>query len=148
MVAQISPTFPHQAINLGNHIQPLPSGGTIPGLSEWRWIHTPGHTPGHISLFQDQDGTLIAGDAFSTVKQESMVSVLTQEEKISGPPAYLTTDWEAAEKSVNLLKELQPTLAIVSHGLPMQGQELAKHLELLTQHFQEIAVPKQGRFVE
>ena len=30
---------------------------------DWRWLWTPGHTAGHISLLRESDGTLIAGDA-------------------------------------------------------------------------------------
>jgi glyoxylase-like metal-dependent hydrolase (beta-lactamase superfamily II) len=32
-----------------------------------RVIATPGHTPGHISLIDVRDGTLLAGDAVSTI---------------------------------------------------------------------------------
>jgi glyoxylase-like metal-dependent hydrolase (beta-lactamase superfamily II) len=35
-----------------------------------RWLHTPGHTAGHVS-FRDHDRCLIVGDAFVTTKQES-----------------------------------------------------------------------------
>lgn len=125
----------------------LPADGSIPGMAGWEWIHTPGHTEGHISLFREEDRVLIAGDAFSTTKQESLWSVITQREQISGPPKYLTTDWEAAEKSVKHLKDLNPSLVIPSHGKPMKGEELTKHLELLVSHFSEIAKPEQGRFV-
>jgi len=30
----------------------------------------------------------------------------------------------------------------------MQGEELTRHLEMLVEHFDEIAVPEQGRFVD
>ena len=40
---------------------------------------------GHISLFREKDRTLIAGDAFVTVKQEYLYKVITQEQEISGP---------------------------------------------------------------
>lgn len=30
----------------------------------------------------------------------------------------------------------------------MQGGKLSRHLEMLVEHFEEIAVPEQGRFVE
>jgi glyoxylase-like metal-dependent hydrolase (beta-lactamase superfamily II) len=95
-MALISPLYPHHSIALGDHVQALPADGCVPNLPQWRWIHTPGHTPGHISLFCDQDGALIAGDAFTTVKQESTLAVLTQEKEIHGPSKYFTTDWEAA----------------------------------------------------
>lgn len=37
--------------------------GALPGASGWRWLWTPGHTAGHISLLREEDGVLIAGDA-------------------------------------------------------------------------------------
>jgi len=30
----------------------------------------------------------------------------------------------------------------------MQGEELTRHLDMLTHHFDEIAVPDHGRFVD
>ncbi len=147
IVAKMSPTFPHTSINISSHVSALPDDGSIPGMPDWKWIHTPGHTDGHVSLFREKDRILIVGDAFSTTKQESLLSVIMHRDKISGPPKYLTTDWQAAESSVRRLKELNPSLVIPSHGKPMGGEELAKHLEMLTAHFNEIAKPKQGRFV-
>ena len=76
------------------------------------------------------------------------MSVITQSEQISGPPAYLTTDWEAAETSVKQLRDLKPTLVIPSHGQPMKGEELTHHLDMLSRHFEDIAVPEQGHFVD
>jgi glyoxylase-like metal-dependent hydrolase (beta-lactamase superfamily II) len=72
LVAKISPTFPHKGIDISGRAANLPSDGSVPGMPGWQWIHTPGHTEGHISLFRERDRTLIAGDAFSTVKQESL----------------------------------------------------------------------------
>ncbi|MDW8800980.1 MBL fold metallo-hydrolase [Clostridium sp. A1-XYC3] len=148
LVSEMSSAFPHKALNLGDKIHSLPQDGTVPGMPEWTWIHTPGHTEGHISLFRDRDRTVIAADAFCTLKQESLFSVLSQEEQISGPPKYLTTDWKAAEQSVKKIAELKPALAIVSHGLPMKGEKLREHLLMLVNDFKEIAVPEQGRFVK
>jgi glyoxylase-like metal-dependent hydrolase (beta-lactamase superfamily II) len=147
MVAKLSPTFPHTSIDIAAKAASLPDDGSVPGMPEWKWIHTPGHTEGHISLFREKDRVLIAADAFSTTKQESLMSVLTHNEQISGPPKYLTTDWTAAENSVRILRDLKPSLAIPSHGEPMKGEELTKHLDMLVNNFNEIAVPDQGVFV-
>ncbi|WP_043931304.1 MBL fold metallo-hydrolase [Bacillus sp. EB01] len=147
LVSELSPLFPNHGINLGNRIAALPNDGGVPGLEEWKWVHTPGHTPGHISLFRERDRTLIAGDAFVTVKQESLYKVLTQTQEISGPPKYYTTDWEAAYQSVKKLLFLKPLLAVTGHGLPMNGDELAEALDYLVSHFNQIAVPKHGKFV-
>lgn len=147
LVAKISPLFPNEPIDLGNHVEAIPTDGSIPYMPGWRWIHTPGHSPGHISLFREEDHCLIAGDAFVTVKQESLFNVLTQELKISGPPRYLTTDWGAAKISVQKLEALKPVMAITGHGQPVSGDELAKGLEKLVKEFDQIATPDFGRYI-
>ncbi|ANE45672.1 metallo-beta-lactamase family protein [Paenibacillus swuensis] len=148
MVTELSPLFPNEGINLEGHVHALPADGTVPELPEWRWIHTPGHTPGHISLFRERDRALIAGDAFVTVKQESLYKVITQEQEISGPPKYFTTDWAAAKASVRALADLRPLVAITGHGIPMTGDELLVNLERLAADFDTIAVPEHGRYVD
>ena len=147
LVAKLSPSFPNQGINLAKRIKPLPADGSIPGMADWRWIHTPGHTPGQVCLFRDADQVLISADALITVEQESFTAVLTQKKDLSGPPAYFTTDWAAAEQSVQTLAELKPALVIPGHGQPMQGEELAGHLQKLVEYFDQLAVPEHGKFV-
>lgn len=146
MIAKMSKTFPHTSIDISAHALPLPDDGSVPGMPDWKWIHTPGHTKGHISLFRKKDRVLIVGDAFTTTKQESLLSVITHSEKIGGPPKYLTTNWNAAEKSVKRLRDLRPSLAIPSHGKPLKGTELTKHLDLLVQDFSKIAEPEESKF--
>lgn len=148
LVAKMSPTFPHKSIDIGSRAVALPADGSVPGMPGWRWIHTPGHTEGHIALFREKDRVLIAGDALSTVKQESLMSVATRSEEISGPPKYFTKDWKAAESSVRQIRDLKPLLLIPGHGQPMRGEELTGNLEKLVNYFDEIAKPEQGRFVE
>ncbi|WP_102027590.1 MBL fold metallo-hydrolase [Salirhabdus sp. Marseille-P4669] len=148
MVAKMSPYFPNEAIQLGDHVKPLPADGTVPNLPEWKWIHTPGHSPGHVSFFRERDRALIVGDAFVTVKQEYLYKVLVQEQEISGPPRYLTTDWKEAWESVKKLAALKPAVAVTGHGIPMAGDVLTDSLANLVNHFQEIAVPDFGRYVD
>ncbi|WHH60136.1 MBL fold metallo-hydrolase [Petroclostridium sp. X23] len=147
LIAKISPTFPNKSINLGNRVQPLPADGSVPWMPGWRWIHTPGHSPGHVALYRESDKVLIAGDAFTTLKQDSAESVLTKKKEISGPPAYFTMDWEAAEKSVKALKDLNTQIAVSSHGLPMKGNELTEQLANLANNFASVAVPEHGKYV-
>ncbi|MGR6897379.1 MBL fold metallo-hydrolase [Rummeliibacillus sp. TYF-LIM-RU47] len=148
MVAKMSPMFPNEPINLGDHVHALPSDGNVPHMPEFRWIHTPGHSPGQVSFFRDSDRALIAADAFITVKQEYLNKVLTQEQEISGPPRYLTTDWKAAKESVLKLAALKPSVAVTGHGLPMAGELLTESLEKLVKEFDEIAVPDYGRYLQ
>ncbi|WP_396953616.1 MBL fold metallo-hydrolase [Neobacillus niacini] len=146
MVAKMSPMFPNHGINIGDQVEAFPQDGTIPHMPGWNWVHTPGHTPGHVSLFREQDRTLIAGDAFVTVKQESLYKVLTQAQEISGPPRYYTTDWEAAYESVKKLEALKPEAAVTGHGIPMTGEDLRENLRYLTANFKEMAIPKNSRY--
>src|SRR5436190_2417265 len=64
MMARMSLIYPRGPIDLSPHMQALPMDGSIPFMPGWKWIHTPGHTPGHVSLWRESDRTLIAGDAF------------------------------------------------------------------------------------
>ncbi|WP_429741337.1 MBL fold metallo-hydrolase [Bacillus salipaludis] len=147
LVAKMSSMFPNHGINISGQVQALPEDQSVPNMPGWKWVHTPGHTPGHISLFREDDRSLIAGDAFVTVKQESLYKVMTQTQEISGPPRYYTTDWTAAFESVKKLEALNPRTAVTGHGLPMTGDELTKSLHYLVKNFKEIAMPKNSRYV-
>lgn len=148
MVSAMSEDFPHNGIDIADKLYALPDDGTIRELPNWRWIHTPGHTEGHISLMNLKEGIIIIGDAFTTLKQESFMSVLTHKEEISGPPKYLTTDWMAARESVEKIRKLQPKVALLSHGNPLKNDELTKHLDYLVINFNNIAVPENGKYLE
>lgn len=142
----LSPLFPKGPIDLGERAQMLPSDGTVPGMPGWRWIHTPGHTEGHVSLFRDDDRTLIAGDAFVTTRQESISNVLVQREIVWRPPAYYTSDWDQARESVLQLAALRPQIAATGHGHPLSGTQLQEGLAEVVAHFDEIR-PHRGRYV-
>lgn len=146
-MALMAGIYPKKPIDLGERVLPFPADGSISGLPDWEVVHTPGHTAGHVSFFRESDGTLIAGDAFVTVKQESLLAVLTQKKEMHGPPAYFTSDWRAAKQSVEKLASLNPSVAACGHGKPMKGVELKQELHRLANNFQELAVPKQGRYV-
>lgn len=148
MIAKISSLFPNEPIDLKNHVQPLPSDGSVPHMEGFRWLHTPGHSPGHFSYFRDSDKTLIAGDAFVTVRQDKLYKVLKQEKEVSGPPRYFTTDWVQAKQSVHILRDLHPVTAVTGHGVPVVGEELTRDLEHLAVHFDQIAVPDHGKYVD
>lgn len=147
LLSLVSGLYPNDPIDLIDAVKSLPLDGHIPFLPEWRCIHTPGHAPGHISLWREQDRVLIAGDAFVTTKQESVFSVLTQRKVISGPPKYFTYDWYQADKSVNALADLSPEIVATGHGKPMAGQEMRQQLMDLALNFADRAVPRYGRYV-
>jgi glyoxylase-like metal-dependent hydrolase (beta-lactamase superfamily II) len=146
-MAWLSPLYPRGPFDLGPRLRALPDDGGVPGMTGWRWMHTPGHTEGHVSLFREADRTLIAGDAFVTVKNESAVAVALQRPKVHGPPAYFTPDWASARASVARLAALEPELAATGHGPAMAGAVLRRQLHELADHFGRLAVPRHGRYV-
>jgi glyoxylase-like metal-dependent hydrolase (beta-lactamase superfamily II) len=112
----------------------------------WRWLHTPGHTPGHVSLWRETDRLLVAGDAFITTRQESAYAAITQAPEMRGPPMYFTPDWVSARASVQSLAELSPAVVVTGHGQAIQGQKMRAALHELAERFDEIAVPASGLY--
>ena len=145
LVSELSPLYPHHGIDVSGSVRMLPDNGDVPFMPGWKWIHTPGHTPGHVSFYREADGVLIAGDAFVTVKQESLYRVMVQKKEISGPPRYFTSDWEAAEASAGKLAALHPKTAVTGHGEMMEGGELERSLKMLVDRFDDLALPPNRR---
>jgi glyoxylase-like metal-dependent hydrolase (beta-lactamase superfamily II) len=145
-MALLSRLYPRGPVNVSHRLQLVTDTGGLPGLSEWRWIHTPGHTAGHISLFRDRDGALIAGDAVTTTRQESMLAVATQRLEMHGPPAYFTPDWRSAGESVGRIAALEPELLASGHGEPWQGADMRAALRDMASHFESREVPAFGRY--
>jgi glyoxylase-like metal-dependent hydrolase (beta-lactamase superfamily II) len=148
MMATLSRFYPRGPIDVGSRLRALPADGSVPGMPGWTWIHTPGHTEGHVSLWRGSDRTIIAGDAFVTTKQESAYAVATQEPELHGPPMYFTPDWDSARESVRRLARLEPQLAITGHGRPLGGEAMRSALHTLADRFDEVARPKHGWTVE
>jgi glyoxylase-like metal-dependent hydrolase (beta-lactamase superfamily II) len=158
MMTLLSPLYPRGPINVGDRLMGLTeSGGGIdqvglaklrdlPELPGWSVLHTPGHTPGHVSFFRSSDRTLLVGDAFCTTKPESLYeAAVAQHPELHGPPAYFTSDWDAARASVQRLAILNPTTLAPGHGKPLAGDDIPARLHELSQHFDRIAVPTNER---
>jgi glyoxylase-like metal-dependent hydrolase (beta-lactamase superfamily II) len=109
----------------------------------WVVLETPGHTPGHISLYRQRDRVLLAGDAFCTTKPESFFdATVSIKPELHGPPAYFTSDWEAARASVEKLARLDPAVVAPGHGRPLSGRQLPQELRALAAEFRDVAVPE------
>ncbi len=73
-----------------------------------RVIHTPGHTPGSIALYNSDNGVIFVGDT------------LTYDgNKVGGPPSFLINDKEALKKSVKKITDLEPNIMLSGHGKPL-----------------------------
>ena len=145
-MALLSRLYPRGPIDLGGRVRELPVDGSVPSAPDWRWIHTPGHTPGHVSLFRGSDRTLLSADAIVTTRQESALAVLMQLRELHGPPAYFTPDWDRARDSVRALAALQPALIVAGHGQPWGGAEMRDRLDHLAANFDVLERPRLGRY--
>ncbi|MFN7025509.1 MAG: MBL fold metallo-hydrolase [Pseudorhizobium sp.] len=142
----LSPLYPRSPVDVSLRLKILPDDGSVPFMPGWKWLFTPGHTPGHISLWRESDRTLIAGDAVITTGQESAYEVLAQSPEIHGPPRYLTPDWELSEQSAAMLAALKPEVLVSGHGRPVRGAHMAAKLRELAENFRDLAVPEGARY--
>jgi deazaflavin-dependent oxidoreductase (nitroreductase family) len=108
---------------LGDAAHTLRPGEPLPGLPGWEVVATPGHTPGHISLFRAVDGVLIAGDALVNLRLNSVGGLLRQQSGLSGPPWYTTWSRAAAVTSIRSLAALGPTVLGPGHGRALTGPD-------------------------
>jgi glyoxylase-like metal-dependent hydrolase (beta-lactamase superfamily II) len=70
-----------------------------------RVISTPGHTPGHISLYVERSKVLIAGDALTAEKGS-----------LNGPNPSMTLEMRTAIQSVRRLADLEIDTIVCYHG--------------------------------
>lgn len=139
LISFLSPLYPKRPAHLGERLKSLPSeetAGSLRALPGWVVLHTPGHTPGHVSFFRPSDRMLIAGDAFCTTKPESFFdAAITQPPELHGPPAYFTQDWDMASRSIERLAELEPLVVAPGHGKPLSGEGVSGRLHRLADQF-------------
>lgn len=148
ILSRLSMLFPHGPLTVSRWLHALPEDGSVPFMPGWRWIHTPGHSVGHVSLWRESDRCLIAGDAFITTAQESAYAVALQEPELHGPPMYFTADWQKAAASVRTLADLEPETVITGHGHALRGPAMRASLQTLAAEFERVAVPHGGIYVD
>lgn len=108
----------HPDIILSGERGPLPGGGG------WEWIHTPGHSPGHITVYHPQRRILITGDHVLPRISPNIGADLYAQEPLSD---YLA--------SLRQLRELPVGLVLPSHGEPFA--DLAARIDVLIAHHDE-----------
>jgi len=92
----------HPAIAFNGELQALEEGGTVRDL---RVLQTPGHTPGHRSLFLVQESILFTADIIGSIAGT-----------LSRGPAPFTADPEEAERSLRRVVGLEFERVLFSHG--------------------------------
>ena len=139
----LSRFFPSYSHDLGEHVRQL-QPGKVPGMSSWKWIATPGHSPGHISLFRSSDRVLLTGDAFATMNMDSWSGLFSGKQTLARGGSPFNMDWAATRLSVEELAELRPNVVGCGHGIPMTDPELPDRVEAFAKRFR---APRHGRYV-
>ena len=81
-------------------------------------VATPGHTPGHISFYDERDGSLIAGDAFQTLGGIAVSGVIRW---LFPLPAFATWHKPTAAQSAEKLLALNPRRLAPGHGKVLEN---------------------------
>lgn len=84
-------------------------------------VATPGHTPGHISVFDPATATIVAGDALNG--EGSGVEALV--DGVGGPNPRFTPEMDLAIDSARKLAALKPNTILFGHGAPKTGAAAA-----------------------
>ena len=87
-------------------------------LGSLRVVATPGHTPDHISFYDERDGTLIAGDAFQTQAGTAVAGITRW---FFPFPAMATWHLPTALESAVTLRDLNPSRLAVGHGRVLEN---------------------------
>jgi glyoxylase-like metal-dependent hydrolase (beta-lactamase superfamily II) len=98
--------------------RPIKAVGDNDEVFGLRVIATPGHTPGHVCVFDPTGSLLILGDAMSNIGS-----------KLGGPNPQYTADMAQAHQSVKKLAKLTFERAVFGHGEPINkgaSQAIAK----------------------
>lgn len=107
--------------SLAGIVDVLGEDGAIPDLPSWRWVATPGHTPGHVAFVRPADRVAITGDALVTLRVNELGGILRGRQGLSAPPRYTTWDAQAATRSIATIADLEPTVLAAGHGWPLSG---------------------------
>jgi glyoxylase-like metal-dependent hydrolase (beta-lactamase superfamily II) len=97
----------------GPRLRAVGDGDEVLGLQV---VATPGHTPGHVAVFDPDSAVLVAGDALTN----------TIDGVLSGPLPEATADHAAAADSVRKLARLRPQVILVGHGPPLERSAAGK----------------------
>ena len=101
----------------GAALTPLAHGQTVFGTTI---IATPGHTDGHISVWDESTRVLVAGDALNGGGSGVLIT-----DGVGGPNPQFTPDMSSAIESARTLARLEPDTIFFGHGDPKRGDDAA-----------------------
>lgn len=84
-------------------------------------LHTPGHTPGSISLYDGEGRVLFVGD-----------TARFQKGRLMGPPPQFTQDIGQAKAAIERLSRLDFDVMLSGHGEPLKSKDAPRMMEELS----------------
>lgn len=102
--------------------QPLPQNehGALASIGGLKPYLTPGHSPGHVVYYHEQDQVLLAGDLFTS-----------KAGKLHRPMPMFTANMDEAVASSLIVRDLRPAHLEVCHGKPVKNpaEQMNHYLE-------------------
>jgi glyoxylase-like metal-dependent hydrolase (beta-lactamase superfamily II) len=142
-IAFLSRFMPSSPYDFGARVRPL-EDKHVPGLPDWEWLPTPGHSPGHVSFFRPTDRVLLAGDAFATMDMDSWAGLVSGRQVLARAGAPFNIDWIATRHSIQQLATLRPNVVGCGHGIPISEHDISARLARFGDRFRS---PRHGRYV-
>ncbi len=144
-LARVARLLPPQKLDLSDALEIFPDDGKLDVLKGWRIIETPGHSPGHVSLWHEDDRVLIAGDALCTADMDSLVGMATlKPTQFARGGSPFVPDWNEMKHSLGKLADLEPATVAAGHGIPMTSGDVPQQL---CDFFHDFTPPAHGRYV-
>ncbi len=105
LMARMSPPAPATAVDVE-----VSDGEELPLAGGIKAVHTPGHTPGHLSFLLSSKKLLFVGDAAANMLRLGM------------PLGMFTADRQQAKGSIRKLAALEFDVACFGHGRVLKGE--------------------------
>ncbi|MBY0521892.1 MAG: MBL fold metallo-hydrolase [Gemmataceae bacterium] len=83
-------------------------------FGDFRVVHAPGHTPGHVFYFRERDRLAIVGDVLANM------NFVTRKPGLREPPPIFTVDRLLNRRSIQTLAGLRPSVVCFGHGPPLR----------------------------
>ncbi len=105
------------SVPAGHRLVPLNDEDLV---RQFRVVNTPGHTPGHVSLLQEESSVLLLGDLAGMMNGQ-----------VVRPPAVFTADPDLCDRSLRRAAELDARRILPSHGVELPTPPARALMDLL-----------------
>jgi glyoxylase-like metal-dependent hydrolase (beta-lactamase superfamily II) len=113
-------------------------------IGSLRVLATPGHTPGHLAFLDPRDGTLYAGDAFTTTRGVATSAVVPWRYPMAGMATWnRSLDLDSARR----LGDLGPARLAAGHGpvIEAPGPAMARAIAVAARRIEDAPAPRGDR---